>query len=96
MIPLPDVTHGISHIPKRDSIPSEFFDFNNKWRKIASNAFFGNLPKNIKYIPKEGVDKGKAIFAIQLILESFRPEHNHKIAACAYLLSEWFEDVRTA
>jgi hypothetical protein len=43
-------------------------------------------------IPKEGIDKIKALKAITSILRSFEPKHEHKEAGAAFLLSEWFEE----
>jgi hypothetical protein len=43
--------------------------------------------------PKEGVDVDKALRHIQAIMRSYQPKHEHKEAAVAYLLSQWFDDV---
>jgi hypothetical protein len=99
MIPIPemkvvDIAFGnIDHMPKYEDVPKEFKDMNNKWCAFISKWFFCGIPKEIydALEPKEGVDKEKAINAIRAILGSFAPKHEHKEAACAYLMSEWFE-----
>lgn len=102
MIPVPEMTAveivfgGTKHMPKHEDIPEEFKDFNRltKWNAIVERWFFRGLPPDTELIPKEGVDPKKALRAIGAILGSFEPKHEHKVAACAYLLSEWFHDVR--
>ncbi len=79
-------------LPARKTIPAEFWKDGNRWHKVASDWFFFGLAKST-WKPKPGVDKNKALRAITATLGDFGPEHNHKIAGCAYLLSEWFEDV---
>ncbi len=79
-------------LPPYSEIPEEFRDGRTKWNKVVSDWFFCGL-KNCKWVPKEGIDTGKALRHIKAILGSFEPKHEHKEAGCAYLLSEWFEDV---
>jgi hypothetical protein len=79
-------------LPKYNDIPDEFKDHYNKWAKIVSDWFFGGL-KNAKFTPKEGIDKSDALRHIKAIMTSWDPKHEHKEAGCAYLLSEFFEDV---
>lgn len=92
--PVPENLDNFSFLPKREEIPQQFFRRENQWRKILSDAFFGNLPDNTTYIPKPGFNTGKSLRVINRIMESMDLEHNYKLAACAFLLSEWFEDVR--
>lgn len=102
MIPVPDINPvdvafgggAMKILPPMAEIPAEFKNCNrpNKWMQCVSDWFFCGL-KNCKWTPKEGVDTGKAIAAIQCCIGSFEPKHEHKEAGCAYLLSQWFEDV---
>ena len=80
-------------MPKYTDIPKEFTDFNrhNKWQQMVSDWFFCGL-KDLKLAPKAGIDSKKAIRHISAIMGSFEPKHEHKEAACAYLLSLWFDD----
>lgn len=79
------------NIPPLEKIPGEFYNGKTKWNKLFQQWFYRGLQKHqIKF--KEGVDKTKAIRAIQSIIGSWGPKHEHKEAACAYLFSEWMED----
>jgi len=96
MIPIfkvtdPELAFGGGHkyMPKREDIPEEFEKDNNQWNDLAARWFFKGL--NGEFIPKEGVDKGLAMRAIASVMGSFTPEHNYKISACAFMLSQWFE-----
>lgn len=85
----------VAHLmPKYDEIPEEFRNFNhhNKWQNLVSTWFFEGIKiKELK--PKDGIDAKKAMRHIGTILKSFEPKHEHKEAACAYLLSLWFDDI---
>lgn len=76
------------YIPKEDEIPKEFWNGNTIWNKCFRDWFYKGL-KSIK--EKPGVDRAKALRAIQSIIGSYGPKHEHKEAAVAFLLSEWFE-----
>ena len=81
-------------LPGYNEIPSEFRNMNsrNKWNQMVNDWFYCGL-KNLRLKPKAGVDIDKALRHIRAIMASFEPKHEHKIAGCAYLLSEWFDDV---
>lgn len=80
-------------MPKYEDIPKEFRNLNNhtKWNKLVSDWFFLGL-KKLEIKPKEGVDQKKAMRHLGAIMRSFQPKHEHKEAAVAFLMSEWFED----
>jgi hypothetical protein len=83
-------------MPKEADIPKEFYEYNGtKWNKLFSDWFFTGL-SSLELTPKEGVDKRKALAHIKTIMVSFEPQHEDKEAACAFLLSEWFEDATWA
>ncbi len=80
-------------LPERAEIPKEFWDEQNPYNKFTSLVFFEGSKEN-PLIPKSGIsdqDKKKAMLWWKALLQSFEPEHNHKIAGCAYLLSLWFD-----
>jgi hypothetical protein len=81
-------------MPKYEEIPDEFRQFRprDKWQRMVSDWFFSGL-EDLKLSPKTGIDERKAIRHIATIMGSFEPKHEHKEAACAYLLSLWFDDV---
>ena len=99
MIPVPQDLNGIDmnfgnikHMPKYQDVPDEFKNSNNPYCCFVRNWFFrGGTPEQFSRLrEKEGVDRKKALVAIRSILCSFEPKHEHKEAACAYLLAEWF------
>lgn len=86
-------TDDLSWLPM-EKIPEEFKSSFNKWARIASRWFFNGLPGGTEFVPKDGVDVHKAMMAIRCALSSFEPKHQHKEAAVAYMLSEWFSDIK--
>ena len=86
----------LEFMPKWEDIPEEFKGFGSERDPIeitfVSDWFFGGIAK-YTLIPREGVDGNKALSHIQMILASFEPKHEHKEAACAFLVREWFSDV---
>lgn len=105
MLPIPamdalDITFGsIKHMPKMADIPPTFTEDRNEYVRAISSWFFKGGKRDGRSIvidgktftAKEGVDATKALSAIKAVLASFEPKHEHKEAACAYMLSEWFE-----
>jgi hypothetical protein len=64
----------------------------SQWLQVVSDWFFFGV-KDCVWTPKAGVDTKKALRALKCCMGSFEPSHEHKEAGCAYLLSQWFEDV---
>jgi len=92
---------AIDHLPKWDDIPEEFqrkwSDHNHPWCGLVSQWFFEGLDVNAAgLVPKEGIDQEKALKALNAILRSWAPKHEHKIAGTAYLMSQWFDIKKTA
>lgn len=81
-------------LPAYKDIPEEFKDWNsrNKWNKLFNDWFFNGL-KNANFVCREGVDKDKAMRHLKACMGSWAPKHEHKEAGCAYLMSQFFEDV---
>ena len=77
-------------MPAYSSIPDEFKSGNNKWTDWQSEWFYKGLATMPK--PKEGIDMKKAMRHLATIQKSFEPKHEHKMAAVAYLASQWFEN----
>lgn len=85
----------VEHLmPKYEDIPEEFKNWNNqsKFNKFFCDMFYRGVNVT-KLTPKEGVDPKKAWRHLRAIAGSFEPKHEHKEAAFAYLMSEWFEDI---
>lgn len=79
-------------MPKYDEIPEDFKEMWNPYNKLVNRWFFQGL-ENSNFTPKESVDTDKALRHISAIMRSFQPKHEHKTAACAFLLAEWFEKI---
>lgn len=79
-------------LPKWDEIPDEFKRYGNKWVKVVSDWFYCGLVK-AEWKPKPGIDEKNALRHVKACMGSWEPKHEHKEAGCAYLLSEFFEDV---
>jgi hypothetical protein len=84
---------ALDWMPPMDEIPDEFKDYNNEWVRIGRGWFMRGLPDDVEFYPKEGVDPKKAVRACKATLGSYAPKHEHKEAAVAYMLSEWFEKI---
>lgn len=110
MLPIPDINRldmafgNIKHMPKYDTLPDEFKRFHgNPFSEAVSSWFFSGAKAypngieidGVKFVAKDGVPAGNALAAIRAILGSFEPKHEHKQAACAYLLHEWFDIEKT-
>ena len=96
-----DIAFGVTKLdvlPLYESIPEEFKRGTGdarKWTEIFTQWFFNGLPQNTKFKVKDGIDERKAMAHIVSVMRSFRPKHEHKTAAVAWLLSRWFDDVVT-
>jgi len=80
-------------IPSMDEIPEEFKQFNpnNKWLRVQADWFFCGITI-VNIVPKPDVDVQKAMRHLAVIQRSLEPSHEHKEAAVAFLMSEWFEE----
>lgn len=105
MLPVPDLAAvdvafgNIKHMPKYETLPDDFKRGHNEYCDAVSAWFFsgakgtpdGLIIDGVRFTAKAGVDRDKALRAIKAVLGSFEPKHEHKEAACAFMLSEWFE-----
>lgn len=84
---------GIDGImPAMCDIPEEYPNA-RKWQEMFSDFFYLGA-SNLVFIPKEEIDPALAWRHVRTIMGSYTPKHEHKVAACAYLLSLWFEDIQ--
>jgi len=80
-------------LPPVEAIPDEFDGYpQNKWTS-AVDRIFGKGSAGIELQPRVGIDPEIAYTHIHTVLGSYAPKHEYKIAALAYLMSLWFEDV---
>ena len=75
-------------LPPIADIPEPFRRGNTPQNNLFSTLFFsgGKLPAT-----KPGIDARKAKLHLSAVMRSFEPKHEHKEAACAYLMSLWYE-----
>jgi len=83
-------------LPRQEDIPKVFKDgfatSSTKWHQ-AAEAWFYCGAKDFKFIVKDGIDLKKAQAHLSACLRSLEPEHEHRIAGVAYLMSLWFERI---
>ncbi len=106
MLKIPELTNAdvafgeVKHMPKMADIPEDFHRHHGTpYNDAVSHWFFAGarsdgqdlIVDGERFSPRPGVDGTKALAAIRAVLGSFAPKHEHKEAACAYMLSEWFE-----
>lgn len=82
-------------LPKYDDIPEEFKKEQGeaeKWVTVVEDWFFTGI-RDAKWVVKPEVNIHTALRHIKSIMMSFEPQHEHKTAGVAYLMSLWFDDV---
>lgn len=86
---------SVAHLmPAYATIPDEFKHGRTIWSRLVNDWFFCGI-EGLQMEPKEGIDRQMAMRHIRAIIGSFEPKHEHvdeKEAACAYLLSLWFDN----
>ena len=89
------------HTPPWRWVPDEFRNepggdyenSNNPWVKLASDLFGGTRwASDWQAIPKPGVAAQSAYNAVRVTLGNYGMKHEHKLATCGWMLSEWFKD----
>lgn len=81
-------------LPPWEEIPEEFKKGSTPWNKTMERWFHRGLPEGVEFHGKPKVDPKKACQAIQAVLTSYGPKHEHKMAGTAYLCSQWFKEIR--
>lgn len=83
---------SVRHLmPSYDAIRDEY-DRGNKWsNRLFSDWFYSGITSVDGLVPKEGIDKTRALRHIRAVMSSFEPKHEHKEAAVAYLFDKWFD-----
>lgn len=80
-------------LPHWNEIPKDFQRERTPWNELAVRWWTGGL-RSATFTPKEGIDQLTAKAHIATILRSFDPSSEHKLAAVAWLMSLWFDEVR--
>jgi len=78
-------------MPTWEEIPDEFKQFKNPWVQLAERWFYQGLTGD-EFRVKEGIDYAMAVRHLGVVLRSFQPKQEHKIAAVAYLMSAWCDE----
>ena len=82
-------------LPPMEDIPKEFKQWRGtNWNKLVGEWFFAGIDSKV-FIAKDGIDKQVALRHLGTCMSSWEPKHEHKTAACAYLMSLWFEEVKS-
>ena len=80
-------------LPVPEVIPKEFWHENQYSRFMDGWFFDGLTEKSLKNIilsdSLSSEEAGERVKQIMAILESWAPKHEHKIAGCAFLLSQF-------
>lgn len=88
---------NVRHLyPDGADIPDDYMyrgSGSNPWVRLIMTMFYHGLPAGTQFHPKKGIDAEKAYRHIHAMMRTFETPHEFKMAACAYLLDEWFEDV---
>jgi hypothetical protein len=64
----------------------------DKWSvRLFSDWFYFGIKGTEGLIPREGIDKTKALRHIKAVMGSFEPKHEHKEMGVAWLFDKWFE-----
>lgn len=82
-------------LPAMTEIPEAFITGETIWNAAIDRLFYKG-PAGIEVTPRKEVDPKAALRHIAAVLNSFQPKHEHKMAGCAYLMSEFFETVTVA
>ena len=80
----------IALMPAWEDIPEAFKGWTGPWVELAERWFYKGLSSD-ELVPKPGIDLPTAVRHLGTVLRSFQPKQEHKIAAVAYLMSQWFE-----
>lgn len=82
----------VKHLmPPYEEIPEQFRGGQSPWTRVVQTWFYKGLSA-AKLHTKPGVDGAKALRHLSCIINSFEPKHEHKMAAVAFLMSQWFEE----
>lgn len=72
------------------------YDNGRKWgNRLFSDWFYSGIESLDGLIPKEGIDKAKALRHIRTVMGSWEPKHEHKEAAVAFFFDKWFDEKST-
>jgi hypothetical protein len=103
MYPIPKLTKvdeafpaNVGWIPQMEEIPAQFHrPMNTKGGRFFLSIFGGRMDySRMGMLPREGVDPEAAWRALVVCMTTFGIKHERKEAAFAFLVDQWFSDVR--
>jgi hypothetical protein len=59
--------------------------------RLFADWFYWGINSTDGLIPREGIDKAKALRHIRAVMGSFEPKHEHKEMGVSWLFNKWFE-----
>lgn len=77
-------------------IPSRFTAAPDAWGDVASTLMWAGSSAILSAVPKPGIDREQALLHVGAVLLAVDLAVEHREAAAAYLLSEWFDSISTA
>lgn len=85
----PEVVFGTTKLlPPLEVIPSEFHDSANLYVQVVTAVFYGWPMPNSTMEFRQGFEQAMVVRTVRAHLASFEPQHQHKIAGVAFLLSQ--------
>jgi len=79
------------YTPPLESIPEEFQQFHHPTVKFIMGFWYEGSWKKFRAVPRPGINPHHAFRMIQETLGTWSISHEHKEAAAAYMLTEFFE-----
>jgi len=80
----------LNAVPRLHEIPPTFKDPTNRWVLFVNEWFFRGVSMT-RLVEKGGIDRGLALNHLRFVMASWDLKHEHKEAAVAFLLSQWFD-----
>lgn len=82
-------------LPEYKEIPVEYRRSKMPGNKIFNYLFFSTGEVTLDdFVARPGIDRDDALRHLLSVMRSYEPKHEHKEAACAYLMSLWFEPIK--
>lgn len=82
----------VSKMPKYADIPEEFKRSSNPYCDVFGSLFYkGGKFSDFGLTVKPDLDAKAVYAALHTWMGSFEPKHEHKEAAVAYAISQWFD-----
>jgi len=79
-------------VPSYEELRGTPYRNGDNWgNRLFSDWFYFGLKSADGLIPRQGVDKQKALVHIKTVMRSWDPKHEHKEAGCAFLFDKWFD-----